>query len=84
MPHSLQMNARQNCFSIVINETPIDWNGSDVYIIILIAFSKENRLMFRDFVDSLINKLYESRDNIISMQRINSYEEFIRWIENEE
>lgn len=40
--------------------------------------------MFRDFVDSLINKLYESRDNIISMQRINSYEEFIRWIENEE
>lgn len=84
LPHSLQMNARQNCFSIVINETPIDWNGSDVYIIILIAFSKENRLMFRDFVDSLINKLYESRDNIISMQRINSYEEFIRWIENEE
>ena len=83
LPHSLQMNARQNCFSIVINDVPMKWNGSDVYIVILIAFSKENRLMFRDFVDSLINKLYESRDNIVSMQKIKSYEEFIRWIENE-
>ncbi|MCH1939829.1 BglG family transcription antiterminator [Holdemania massiliensis] len=83
LPHSLQMNAKQNCFSIVINDMPINWNGNDVYIVILIAFSNETRLMFRDFVDSLINKLYESKDNILSMQKISSYEEFIQWIKNE-
>ena len=43
LPHSLKMKANVNCMSVVINDHPIDWCGSAVYIIILIAFGSDQR-----------------------------------------
>ena len=66
--------------SVVINDHPIDWCGSAVYIIILIAFGSDQREMFRDLIDALTEKLYKNRGNIVRMQNIGSYEDFMKWL----
>ena len=36
--------------------------------------------MFRDLIDALTEKLYENRGNIVRMQYIDSYEDFMKWL----
>lgn len=72
--------SNRDCMSVVSNNHPIDWCGSAVYIIILIAFGSDQREMFRDLIDALTEKLYENRGNIVRMQNIDSYEDFMKWL----
>lgn len=80
IPHSIDMEASETVMSVYINPKGIDWNGKNVYLVILLCFSSTKREsfnpVFRVLTDSLVNT-----QSINSLIKVSSYNEFIKELE---
>lgn len=62
IPHTLGMTANRTGIAVGAFENPIDWAGSPVRLVLLIAFSVTDRSLFRDIFDQLVIVLSEPRN----------------------
>lgn len=75
IPHSLTMNAKQTCLSIVVNPNGIQWHDSRVTLIFLISIDYLNRHVFREIFDNLAIICSEEK-NVQKLSQITSFDAF--------
>lgn len=66
VPHALAMTATRTSIAIVLNDSPIDWNGSRVNVVAFIAFSESDRASFQNVFDQFVEVFSEHE----SVQRL--------------
>jgi lichenan operon transcriptional antiterminator len=54
VPHSMTMDARRTAIAVCVSEEPVDWGGTDVRLVLLVAFNAEERRLFREVFDQVI------------------------------
>ncbi|PKH38506.1 lichenan operon transcriptional antiterminator [Nocardioides alpinus] len=59
LPHSMTMNADRSAIAVLVSKDPIDWGGTPVNLVALIAFNPDERQLFRDVFDQLVVVLTE-------------------------
>jgi lichenan operon transcriptional antiterminator len=62
IPHSLGMTAQRTSIAVAVFDHPIDWAGTPVKLVLLVAFSSTDRNLFRDTFDQLVISLTEPRN----------------------
>ena len=60
----------------MLSERPVEWEGSQINLILLFAINREDRVMFHEVFDNLIVLLLE-HENMDLVLRSKSYPEFI-------
>lgn len=53
IPHALKMNAKKTGMLVYLCESPIDWGGTDVSLVILLCFNREERYIFNEIFEPL-------------------------------
>lgn len=79
IPHAMKMHAHKTGIHIMMSETPIDWDGSAVYLVLMMCFHQHERYIFHEIFEPITMILSENEH----MKRILScrtYEEFIQTI----
>ncbi|MCI8334410.1 MAG: BglG family transcription antiterminator [Lachnospiraceae bacterium] len=76
VPHALELNAYKTGIYIMLSERPVEWEGSQINLILLFAINREDRVMFHEVFDNLIVLLLE-HENMDLVLRSKSYPEFI-------
>lgn len=61
IPHGLQFNAHKSRCCILISENGIQWNDSNIHIVILIAVRYHDRHIFMKMYDSIIQSLQDEK-----------------------
>ena len=59
IPHTLGMPAERTSIAVATFERPLDWAGTPVRLVLLVAFSAQDRNLFRDTFDQLVITLTE-------------------------
>ncbi|WP_428536971.1 BglG family transcription antiterminator [Propionicimonas sp.] len=59
IPHTLGMPAERTSIAVATFHAPVDWGGSPVRLVLLVAFSARDRNLFRDTFDQLVIALTE-------------------------
>jgi lichenan operon transcriptional antiterminator len=77
IPHSLTMNAKQTCISIVANPNGIQWHDNRVTLIFLISINYLNRHVFREIFDNLA-MICSEENNIQKLSQITSFDSFTK------
>ncbi|RGF60435.1 PRD domain-containing protein [Coprobacillus sp. AF36-10BH] len=80
LPHSLTQQAKKATICIVINKKSMNWNGSQVNVVILIAGSQNDRFLFRELTDALTSKMYSSTSLLTGFLECNQYEDVLKVI----
>jgi lichenan operon transcriptional antiterminator len=62
VPHTLGLLAERTNVAVAAYDDPIDWEGTPVRLVLLIAFGAADRHLFRDTFDQLIAVLAEPRN----------------------
>lgn len=60
VPHAMTMDAHRSAIAAYISEEPIAWGGSEVRLVLLVAFNADERRLFREVFDQMIVTLSES------------------------
>ena len=60
VPHAMTMNAQRSAIAVAIGDKPVDWGGTEVRLVLLVAFNAEERQLFREVFDQMIVALSES------------------------
>lgn len=76
IPHALKMKAKKTCMNILISNTGIDWNGTNVNLVIMLSFNKQERYIFVEIFDTLTMILTE-QENINKILKVSNYGDFI-------
>lgn len=76
VPHPLTPLARRSFLSIVINDHPMDWDGQDVYLIMLIGMSSDDQKQIWRLFEDLLGVLANPR-NVAQLLKSNSYSDFM-------
>lgn len=80
IPHTLKMSAYRTVISIGIFKKPIDWNGTQVKFIILLAISKNDRKLFVEIFDVFAN-IFTHPTFINKIDHGISYEQFMNIVD---
>jgi lichenan operon transcriptional antiterminator len=59
IPHTLGMPAERTSIAVATFDRPLDWAGTPVRLVLLVAFSAQDRNLFRDTFDQLVITLTE-------------------------
>jgi lichenan operon transcriptional antiterminator len=59
VPHSLGMTAERTAIGIAVNEVPMDWGGTRVNVVALVAFSAGDRSTFQSVFDQFVSVFSE-------------------------
>ncbi|MFK4728661.1 PTS sugar transporter subunit IIA [Agromyces mediolanus] len=68
VPHAMAMTARRTAIAIGIDEVPIDWAGTPVHVVALIAFADSGRAEFQEVFDHFV-ETFSERDNVLRLVR---------------
>lgn len=79
IPHALKMNANKTGMFIYLCNTPLDWHGTPVSLVILLCFNREERYIFNEIFEPLTMILTDSR-NLKKATTMPDYESFIRFL----
>lgn len=79
IPHALKMNAYKTGMLIRLFDTPIDWHGTPVSLVILLCFNREERYIFNELFDPLTMILTDST-NLKKALTMPDYESFIQFL----
>lgn len=79
IPHALKMNAKKTGMFIYLCDTPIDWHGTPVSLVILLCFNREERYIFNEIFEPLTMILTDS-SNLKKALTMPDYESFIRFL----
>jgi lichenan operon transcriptional antiterminator len=60
MPHPLKPVTKQTTIAILLNNKPMNWNGSFVRVVVLLGLSPNDQKAFQVIFDALINALSDS------------------------
>jgi lichenan operon transcriptional antiterminator len=60
MPHPLKPVTKQTTITILLNNKPMNWNGSFVRVVVLLGLSPNDQKAFQVIFDALINALSDS------------------------
>lgn len=63
VPHAMSMTAQRTAIAIAIDEAPIDWGGSPVNVVALIAFAESGRADFQEVFDQFV-ETFSERENV--------------------
>ncbi|WP_173923582.1 transcription antiterminator [Agromyces sp. Marseille-P2726] len=63
VPHAMTMTARRTAIAIAVDEVPIDWGGSPVNVVALIAFAESGRGEFQEIFDQFV-ETFSERENV--------------------
>lgn len=81
IPHALKMNAKKTGMFIYLSEIPVDWNGTPVFLVILLCFNKEDRYIFNEIFEPLTMILTDN-SNMKKALTITDHETFIQFLSN--
>lgn len=76
IPHGLQFNAHKSRCCILISENGIEWDNSNIHIVILIAVRYHDRHIFMKMYDSMIQSL-QNEKKFIDIINSKSLDQFI-------
>jgi lichenan operon transcriptional antiterminator len=68
VPHAMTMSARRTAIAIAVDETPIDWAGTPVHVVALIAFADSGRAEFQEIFDQFV-EAFSERENVLRLVR---------------
>jgi lichenan operon transcriptional antiterminator len=77
IPHTLGMPAERTSIAVASFDKPIDWAGTPVRLVLLVAFSARDRNLFRDTFDQLVITLTEPANVTRLVERGRTFEEFV-------
>lgn len=77
IPHTLQMCANRTQIAVATFTHPIDWAGTPVRLVLLVAFSSNDRLLFRETFDQLVITLSEPRNIHRLTANADSFDRFL-------
>lgn len=79
IPHALKMNAKKTGMLVYLCETPMDWGGTSVSIIILLCFNREERYIFNEIFEPL-TMILTDLSNFKKALSQPDYESFIQFL----
>lgn len=79
IPHAMKMNANKTNLSVLITNTPIDWDDKKVNLVLMLCFNIQERSIFHKIFDPLTMILSEP-ENVKKACACSSYDEFIDMI----
>lgn len=77
IPHTLGMPAERTSIAVASFEEPIDWAGTPVRLVLLVAFSAKDRNLFRDTFDQLVITLTEPQNVQRLVDKGLTFEDFV-------
>jgi len=63
VPHAMTMSARRTAIAIAVDDVPIDWGGTNVNVVALIAFAESGRAEFQEVFDQFV-EAFSDRENV--------------------
>ncbi len=79
IPHAMKMTANKTNISVLITNTPIDWDDKKVNLVLMLCFNIQERSVFHKIFDPLTMILSEP-ENVKKAYACSSYDEFIDMI----
>lgn len=76
IPHAMKMHAHKTGLSVLISDSPIEWDAKQVHIVMMLCFNREERFIFNEVFEPLTMVL-SSRENIRKLTQAETYQEFI-------
>lgn len=76
MPHPVEMCAYKSAIAVSVHPNPIDWSGSRVNIVFMLAINPLERLFFADIFD-FITEIISEEHKLKRLLDVQSYNEFI-------
>lgn len=76
IPHAMKMHAHKTGLSVLISDSPIEWDTKQVHIVMMLCFNREERFIFNEVFEPLTMVL-SSRENIRKLTQAETYQEFI-------
>lgn len=77
IPHTLGMPAARTMIAVASFDRPIDWAGTPVRLVLLVAFSAADRNLFRDTFDQLVITLTEPQNVQRLVENGVTFEDFV-------
>lgn len=68
VPHAMTMSARRTAIAIAVDDAPIDWAGTPVHVVALIAFADSGRAEFQEVFDQFV-EAFSERENVLRLVR---------------
>ena len=81
IPHSMRMRAKKTGMYLYVCDTPTDWNGTPVFLIIMLCFNRDERYIFNEIFEPLTMILTEP-NNLKKALTFDEYEAFIDFLSN--
>lgn len=79
IPHSMSMRANKTGMYLYLCDTPTNWNGKQISLIIMLCFNRDERYIFNEIFEPLTMILTEP-NNLKKALTFNKYEEFIEFL----
>lgn len=79
IPHSMRMRAKKTGMYLYLCDTPTNWNGMPVYLIIMLCFNRDERYIFNEIFEPLTMILTEP-NNLKKALTFHEYDEFIAFL----
>ena len=76
IPHAMKMHEKKTGISIRINKEPIDWNGNNVELVMMLCFNRNDRYLFNELFEP-ISMILVDPDNMSKVLKAKSAKEFI-------
>lgn len=76
LPHPLDMDALRTAIAVSVHPEPLDWAGTPVYLVFMLAIHPEDKSVFRHIFDFVTDALYD-RHRIQEITSSTSFEEFL-------
>lgn len=82
VPHAMDFLAYETKISVLIPSTPINWETSDVSLVLLLAINEGGYDDFVRFYQPLISVLYD-RELFTELRSMSSYHEFMKFLDKQ-
>lgn len=76
IPHAIEMNARETRFCVLVSERGINWSGTIIHLVLMIAVCERERSRFMGIFDSVVKALSE-RGRTSALASAHSLDEFL-------
>lgn len=79
IPHALQMSALKTGMNIMILQNPLVWDNTNVQLIIMLAFNKNDRYIFNEIFEPL-TMILTNHENLSKLIKVSTHEDFINYL----
>ena len=75
IPHAMHMDARRTAFCLLLSERGVEWDGSLIHVVLMIAVRAEDRPNFMSIFDSVVKSLRNGA-KVAELVRCHTLDEF--------